>query len=179
MSGHAITHTVFVECHQMYRQDGPPELRPLGETEFVNGIAAMSASGAYGPCHVAHRIVGSADLLLGADVECVLQAHLAAAGERFRGIRFDTAYSEAGLFGFPANPATRHVMLDARFREGAGVLAAMGLSLDVWCLHGQLGAGKYPTMARATISLIQDAAVRRKASSSPPRVCHLYQLHAS
>jgi len=69
-SGHAITHTVFVEYHQMYRQDGPPELRPLGETEFVNGIAAMSASGAYGPCHVAHRIVGTADLLLGADVEC-------------------------------------------------------------------------------------------------------------
>ena len=44
-SGHRVTHTVFVECHAMYRTDGPPELRPLGETEFVNGVAAMSASG--------------------------------------------------------------------------------------------------------------------------------------
>ena len=33
----------------MYRADGPTEMKPVGETEFVNGTAAMSASGQYGP----------------------------------------------------------------------------------------------------------------------------------
>jgi predicted TIM-barrel fold metal-dependent hydrolase len=137
-SGHNITHSVFVECHAMYRQDGPPELRSLGETEFANGVAAMSASGGYGSCRVAHRIVGAADLRLGARVAPVLEAHLARAGERFCGVRAGTAYSEAGMFGMPCDPAARGAMLDADFREGARVLARMGLSLDVWCFHTQL-----------------------------------------
>ena len=48
-SGHNVVSTVFVECASMYRAEGPEALRPVGETEFVNGIAAMSASGGYGP----------------------------------------------------------------------------------------------------------------------------------
>jgi len=100
-SGHHITHTVFVECRAMYRREGPPELAPVGETEFANGIAAMSASGGYGPCRVAHRIVGSADSSLGAGIAPVLEAHRSSAGERFRGVRFRTAFSEAGMFGSP------------------------------------------------------------------------------
>lgn len=138
-SGHAVTHTVFVECHAMYRPDGPPELRSLGETEFADGVAAMSASGAYGPCRVAHRIVGNADLTLGAAVAPVLEAHLARAGERFRGVRSHTAYSEAGLFGAACDPRIGEALGSPAFREGARVLAALDLSLDVWCLHSQLG----------------------------------------
>jgi len=137
-SGHRITHTVFVECHQMYRQDGPEELRSLGETEFANGMAAMSASGNYGPCEVAHRIVASADLRLGAQVRPVLEAHRDRAGERFRGIRMNTAFSEAGLFGFPCDPSARELLRDPGYVEGARILQEMGLSLDVWCLHSQL-----------------------------------------
>jgi len=137
-SGHNITHTVFAECLTMYRADGPPELAPVGETEFANGIAAMSASGGYGPCRFAHRIVGRADLMLGAAVEPVLEAHLAVAGERFRGIRCHTVFSESNLFGGPSDPGARGVMLRPQFRQGARVLAGMGLSLDVWCLHHQL-----------------------------------------
>ena len=137
-SGHNLTHTVFVECHQMYRLDGPEELRSLGETEFANGAAAMSASGSYGPCRVAHRIVGTADLRLGERVKPVLEAHVARAGERFRGIRMNTAFSEAGLFGFPSDPSIRGILADPRFREGAQVLAEMDLSLDVWCVHTQI-----------------------------------------
>ena len=139
-SGHAVTHTVFVECHAMYRPDGPPELRPLGETEFANGVAAMSASGGYGPCRVAHRIVASADLGLGARAAPVLEAHAAAAGERFRGVRCSTAFSEAGMFGAPCDPGARGRLAEPLFREGARVLARMDLSLDVWCFHTQLGA---------------------------------------
>jgi hypothetical protein len=47
-SGHNIAATCFEECREMYRADGPQELKSLGETEFVNGIAAMSAAGKYG-----------------------------------------------------------------------------------------------------------------------------------
>jgi predicted TIM-barrel fold metal-dependent hydrolase len=137
-SGHNVTHTVFVECHQMYRQDAAPELGCVGETEFVTGIAAMSASGNYGPARFAHRIVGGANLTLGAHVRPVLEAHLAVAGERFRGIRMALAYSETGLFGFPCDPATKGIMMRPAFREGARVLAELGLSLDVWCVHRQL-----------------------------------------
>jgi L-fuconolactonase len=60
---------------------------PVGETEFVNGAAAMSASGLYGKARLCDGIVGFADLLLGDEVDRVLEAHLRAAGERFKGIR--------------------------------------------------------------------------------------------
>jgi L-fuconolactonase len=137
-SGHTITHTVFLECHAMHRADGPEELRPVGETEFVVGQAAMSASGNYGPAKIAHRIVGTANLLLGSAVAPVLEAHQSAGAGRFRGIRTGVAYSDAGMFGWAANPALKGVMTRPEFREGAGVLARMGLSLDVWCFHTQL-----------------------------------------
>ena len=79
--------TVFIECGAMFKPDGPEALRPVGETEFVNGIAAMSASGIYGTTRVAAGIVGTADLRLGAAVGNVLDAQIAAGGGRFRGIR--------------------------------------------------------------------------------------------
>lgn len=137
-SGHNITHTVFVECHQMYRADGPDELRSLGETEFANGVAAMSASGGYGPRRIAHRIVGNVNLTLGDRAGFVLDAHIAAAGERFRGVRMNTAFSEEGLFGHPCDPAIASVLRDPALIEGARELEKRGLSLDVWCMHTQI-----------------------------------------
>ena len=78
-TGHTVVATVFLECHSMYRAGGPEEMRPVGETEFVTGQAAMSASGMYGSTRVAAGIVGFADLTLGDRVEPVLEAHLARA----------------------------------------------------------------------------------------------------
>src|SRR4051794_19388420 len=78
--GHNIVATVFLECQAMYRKSGPPEMAPVGEVEFVNGIAAMSASGNYGPCRVAEGIIGWADLTLGARVRDVLEAEIKAGG---------------------------------------------------------------------------------------------------
>jgi hypothetical protein len=54
-SGHNINETVFIECGSMYRADGPVEMKPVGETEFVNGTAAMSASGQYGSARLWRR----------------------------------------------------------------------------------------------------------------------------
>lgn len=137
-SGHKVTHSVFVEAHAMHRIDGPEALRPVGETEFVVGQAAMSASGQYGPARLGHRIVGTANLLLGSGVAPVLEAHVAAAGGRFRGIRIGTAWRAAGQFGMPADPAGAGILSRPAFRQGAAELARMDLSLDVWCFHRQL-----------------------------------------
>src|SRR5438128_10722456 len=89
--GHNVVATVYLEWLSMYRASGPVEMRPVGEIEFANGVAAMCASGSYGKPRVCAGIVGHADLALGAPVETVLEAMIAAGGGRFRGIRFITA----------------------------------------------------------------------------------------
>jgi L-fuconolactonase len=138
-SGQRVPRTVYVECHSMYRREGPQEMRPIGETEFANGMAAMSASGRYGDCLIAAGIVGSADLGLGERVVPVLEAQIAAGNGRFRGIRVPTAYAEMNLFGRPPDPAVKGVMMNSGFRAGVLALSRFGLTLDLWCLHTQLG----------------------------------------
>src|SRR3954467_8228873 len=83
-TGHNIVATVYLEWLSMYRQDGPVEMRPVGEVEFANGVAAMAASGVYGKTRVCAGIVGHADLTLGSNVAKVLEATIAAGGGRFR-----------------------------------------------------------------------------------------------
>src|SRR5262249_26013581 len=63
--GHNVRSTVFIEARSMYRPSAPPELRSVGEVEFVQGLAAASASGIYGPVRAAAAIMGHADLKLG------------------------------------------------------------------------------------------------------------------
>jgi len=135
-SGHNIVGTVFAECHSMYRQDGPEEERSLGETEFVTGQAAMSASGEFGPAKACAVMFGNVDMGLGAAVEPLLEKHIAASGGRFRGVRYST--------GWDAHEKIRNVGPDAgmlvssRSKEAAAVLARMGLELDSWLYHPQL-----------------------------------------
>src|ERR1041385_5628842 len=90
-SGHNIVATVYLEWLSMYRAGGPAEMRPVGEIEFANGVAAMSASGGYGKPRVCAGIVGHGELTLGAGVRKVLWAMIAAGNGRFRGIRFISA----------------------------------------------------------------------------------------
>ena len=42
-SGHNVVATVYVDCRSMYRADGPEAMKPVGEVEFANGVAAMAA----------------------------------------------------------------------------------------------------------------------------------------
>src|ERR1051325_1428884 len=134
-SGHNIVGTVFVQCRSMYRASGPEELRPLGETEFVNGVAAMSASGGYGLSRVCAGIVSHADLRRGAKARDVLEAHMKIAPDRFRGIRHITAWDADGSLLNPGNPAPQGLMGDATFREGFAELGKLGLSFDAWLYH--------------------------------------------
>ena len=135
--GHRIVQTVFVECRSMYRKGGSQEMRPVGETEFVQGIAAQSASGQYGTTRVAAGIVGHADLTLGAAVAPVLEAHIAASSNRFRGIRHSSTWDASTDVRSSMSPP-RGLLLDSRFREGFACLQKYGLSFDAWLYHPQL-----------------------------------------
>jgi predicted TIM-barrel fold metal-dependent hydrolase len=119
----------------MYRAEGPVEMRPVGEVEFVQGLAAASASALYGRCRAAAAIVGHADLKLGDRVEPVLEGLHAASPNRFRGIRH--------IVTWDADPRVesrekKGVLSTPEFRAGARVLARMGLSLDTICCFPQL-----------------------------------------
>jgi len=102
-TGHNVVGSVFLQCHAMYRGTGPEAMRPVGEIEFANGVAAMSASGGYGKPRVCAGIVGHADLTLGARVREVLEAMIGLGGGRFRGIRFISAsHPDQGQWGATA-----------------------------------------------------------------------------
>src|SRR5689334_6464649 len=137
-SGHSVVATVYLEWQTMYRADGPGEMRPVGEIEFANGVAAMSASGGYGKTRVCAGIVGHADLPLGARVKPVLEAMIVAGGGRFRGIRFiaSTDPDQAGWGATLVRPPG--LLLDKKVREGFAQLAPLGLSFDAWVYHPQL-----------------------------------------
>ncbi|MEC9344737.1 MAG: amidohydrolase family protein [Pseudomonadota bacterium] len=137
-SGHNVVATVFVECNAMYRADGPDHLKPVGETEFVNGVAAMSASGRYGAIRACAGIVGLADLNLGARVEEVLAAHVRAAPDRFRGIRHAAGYDDSpDVRNSHTNPF-KGMLGDRTFREGFAKLGDFSMSFEAWAYHTQI-----------------------------------------
>ncbi len=139
-SGHNIRGTVYMECGAMYRADGPAPLKCVGETEFVNGVAAMTASGIYGEVRACAGIVGHVDLRQGADtVEDVLRSHIAAGHGRFRGIRQSCSYDEdPNVLGPLHGRVPASLYLDKSFREGFAVLHKLGLTFDAWLLEPQL-----------------------------------------
>jgi len=136
-SDHRIVATVFEECHSMYRARGPEAFRPVGETEFVAGVAAMSDSGGFGATRACNAIVGGLDMTLGEAVEPVLDAHIAASGGRFRAIRYSTGWDTSEkIRSIVPEP---HRLADPRVRAAMAVLRRKGLTFDAWLYHPQLG----------------------------------------
>ena len=135
-TGHNIVSTVFLDCGSMYRADGPEHLRPVGETEFVNGVAAMSASGGYGPPRVAAGIIGHANVMRGAAVDEVLEAHIAAS-PRFRGIRHSTNWDASPDVDF-YEAESQGMMREPAFHEGFARLEHHRLVFDAWLYHPQI-----------------------------------------
>jgi predicted TIM-barrel fold metal-dependent hydrolase len=131
-SGHNVVRTVFVECRSEYRTEGPVELRPVGEVEFVADAAETSERG---PGPAIEGIVGHADLTLGDAVREVLAALEAAGGGRFRGVRHTTAWDAAPM----GNNAVRGGLLgEDGFRAGVHLLGALGYSFDAMVYHTQI-----------------------------------------
>lgn len=173
-SGHRVNQTVFVECHSMYRTDGPEEMRSVGEVEFVEGIAAANAlrqaqgdggglvqggsagqaqgdgggqaQGGIGGTAVAAGIVGNADLMLGDAVAPVLEALAEAGKGRFKGIRCTAAW-DASPEITTARANSERMLANPEFRRGLACLERMGLSFDCIVYHPQLA--EVADMARA------------------------------
>jgi L-fuconolactonase len=138
-SGHNIIATVYLEWLSMYRAEGPVPLRPVGEVEFANGVAAIAASETFGKTKVCAGIVGYADLMLGDQVEEVLEAMILAGGGRFRGIRYISAsHPDEAARGSSINRPSG-LLLNAKVREGFAKLHPLGLSFDAWMYFTQLG----------------------------------------
>ena len=119
-AGHNITHTCYMQSSSAgwARADGPAEFRPVGESEFVQGVAVQGESGRYGACRLGAGIVGTVDLSLGeARVEPVLREHQRVA-RNFRGVRFLGGQAESIQFDDPT------VLGSLR------VLERMGLTFD-------------------------------------------------
>ncbi len=132
-----VRQTVFIECSAMYRADGPEHMRPVGETEYVAGVSAQSASGIYGDMRACTGIVGHANLMLGAAVGDVLDAHMEISS-RFRGIRHHASWDSS-----PDVPNSRiepgaHVYLNETYREGFAELGKRNLSFEGWLYHPQI-----------------------------------------
>src|ERR1700744_2150398 len=138
-SGHNVVATVYVEARSMYRAGGPETFRPVGEVEFANGAAAMSASGGYGPAAVCAGIVGHVNLLSGEDARPVLEAEISAGQGRFRGIRHSSAWDADANVAHMYATRPKGLLLDSTFRKGFACVAPLGFIFDACLFPPQLG----------------------------------------
>jgi len=134
-SGHNISASVYMQALTHYRQSGPDELRPVGETAYVTRATASSQTG---KPRVAQGIVGYADMRRGAAVREVLEAHLEAADGRFRGVRHLVTWDADPTLVNPLSAAPRGLLLDRNYRAGVAQLGPLGLSYDAWLFFPQL-----------------------------------------
>ncbi|MEE4206607.1 MAG: amidohydrolase family protein [Erythrobacter sp.] len=137
-SGHNVIASVFMECGAFYNPAYGEAKAVVGEVEYVNGVAAQSASGAYGDIRLCAGIVGHADLTLGSAAGEVLDALKAAAPGRFRGIRHQGAWdADPDVLGPPFH-APPELYRDKTFREGFAELGKRGMTFDAWILEPQV-----------------------------------------
>jgi L-fuconolactonase len=137
-SGHNVVATVAAECGAMYRASGPDHLRPVGETEFLVGMAAMAASAKYTTTRVAAAIVAFSDLTLGERTREALEAHRDAGNGRFAGIRHAAKWDPDPAVPAGIGPGHPGLYLEPAFGEGVKMLAAMGLVLEASIYHPQI-----------------------------------------
>lgn len=135
-SGHNVVATVYVQGFWAYRDSGPEELRPVGEVEYAVSAAAK-AKQLNARANVCAGIIGFAELTLGARVEPVLAALVAAGQGRLRGIRNITARNPHFLASI-TTPSAFGVMASPEFRAGFALLEKYNLSFDVWLYHPQI-----------------------------------------
>ena len=128
-TGHHVVSSVYVEAGSHFRAEGPRELRPVGETEWVASLPRDDG--------LLAGIVGHADMRRGAAAAEVLAAHVEAGRGRFRGVRHVVAWDpapelQAGL--------ARHgdMLRMPEFGEGVAAVGRAGLSFETWCYMTQL-----------------------------------------
>ncbi len=133
---HRISHLVYVEGLQGYRQTGPAEFRPVGETEFA--VREASRLRDLGGPQVG-AVVSFADLGLGAAVQAVLDDHERAGSGLLRGIRYSTAWDPSPDVPNAHSDPRPGVLVTPPVTAGLERLADAGLVFDAWMYHHQLG----------------------------------------
>lgn len=128
--GHHVVATVYAECTSHWRAHGPSELRPVGETEWIVGEPT--------PTGIMAGIIGYADLRLGAAVRPVLEAHRAAGGSRFSGVRHSTSWDPHADVPNTAREVPRHALSSPPFVRGLELLGEFGMTFDAWMYFHQL-----------------------------------------
>lgn len=136
--GHNVVGTVYVECKSMYRARGPEHLKPVGETEFALGQAAMADSGKYTSSRIAAGIVGFADLTLGERLPELLDAHEAAGNGRLRGIRMRAKWDPDPVVKGAVSADAPGLYLEEGFQSGLRELARRGLAFEASIYHPQI-----------------------------------------
>lgn len=162
-----VTQTVFIECKQWYRTEGPDHLRPVGETAAV---AALAAAGERRHGVSIAGIIGRADLELPLDqLDEVLDGHVRAGDGRFRGIRDALTRAPAGLEGRVPGRKPAGRALDPDFQRGVARLGERGLTYESWHYHTQ--AAEFLALARAVpgTTMIVDHLSTPLAVASPGR----------
>jgi len=141
ISGHNVFETVFVECGENYREDGPEHLKPVGETVFVEEIASASRTqnraGTFGHPRIA-GIVAHADLRRPiAELDELLDAHEEAGKGLFRGIRQYGARDSYLDSLYVKDRKPEGLYAGDEFRQGLARLGKRGYTFDAWHYHHQ------------------------------------------
>ncbi len=151
--GHNVLASVYCESQAFIRSSGPEVMRALGEVEFANGIAAMTAASRYGACKVAHGIIGHANMTFGSAVGELLDRGMAAAPDRYRGVRHVTLdYPDERPFKFIMTHRPPPGILDTSgFPLALAELQKRGLTYDIAAYEPSLPrvtelVGKFPKL---------------------------------
>ncbi|MEL6372519.1 MAG: amidohydrolase family protein [Pseudomonadota bacterium] len=137
-AGHNVRASVYIECGAMFDASADEAWAPVGETAFANGVAAMAASDLYGATRACAGIIGTVDLKLGDASAAILDAHIAAGGGRFRGIRLGAFWHKDARIANHRTQPPPHLLTREDFKAGFKHLAPRALSFEAWVAHTQI-----------------------------------------
>tara|TARA_B100000575_G_scaffold63414_1_gene48476 strand:- start:395 stop:1435 length:1041 start_codon:yes stop_codon:yes gene_type:complete len=135
-SGHNVTDSVYIECSEFFWNSEKEHLNPVGETEHIKGLAQLSQKNSTKTS--ISGIIGHANLLLGKDVNEVLERHIDIGGNLFKGIRHAGSWDPSDKINNSHHNPPRDMYLMKEFGEGVKALRNKSLVFEAWQYHHQL-----------------------------------------
>ncbi|MDC3107679.1 amidohydrolase family protein [Paracoccaceae bacterium] len=135
-SGHNVTDSVYIECSEFFWSSEKEHFNPVGETEHMRGLAQFSQENT-GETSIS-GIIGHANLLLGKDVDEVLERHIDIGGKFFKGIRHAGSWDPSDKINNSHHNPPKDMYLMKEFGEGIKALSVRGLVFEAWQYHHQI-----------------------------------------
>ena len=135
-SGHNVTDSVYIECSEFFWSSEKEHLNPVGETEHIKGLSQLSKKNSTKTS--ISGIIGHANLLLGKDVNEVLEKHIDIGGNLFKGIRHAGSWDPSDKINNSHHNPPRDMYLMKEFGEGVKALRNKSLVFEAWQYHHQL-----------------------------------------